>query len=659
MSNVTVPNFYTNYPLEAEHSVRPFAWKLTRALKASGWRYIAGSNGYEKDTSADPAKDPWNGFGATINSGSGASMTYSTYLFTITGLSGMTADSVGRKIRISGATLINNNGEFPIVQYVSATSVRFWNRFGSSDTNSGNITWEELESSATVPNQTGSSASITTKTGNRVMTLTGLTGMTPLSEQHYLTISGASSAANNGTFKILKWLSATSVTIINSSGVASDVNNGAISWIESDPLLERYAPIQNSSSTGGAWTLLQGPSTLKIPITSAASGTFIKGENVTQAGTGAEGEILGYQFETTTGFLVVHPRVDGNGAGPLGWDTSAIVGDQSGASITPSATVEEYVREMVMWIPSTTVYYMTIYFQCVNTASENTQRFSYRATSAAGCTLAIAPAGGGTSNTFPTIGSHVPCGTGNTSTSTYSFFTSNSMLSSEMGSVQIMVASCLYDEDKSADGSFVLAIPFLYSSTTDNNGDHTGFAYSICDNAEDGDVDPYVWYQPNPATLYSTTIPITTAVSSYFSTPTSYYNAAYTIKSGAASTWAGNMFRGFRRRSMANESFLNFTGASICTATNFVGGCKSVLYGAVPAAPIITTKPEATIGQPIWVVSDSTSLKMRKGTPRWLRLVSSGAALSLYNNSWIQLSNNLPAMIAGPWDGFFTPKSSK
>jgi hypothetical protein len=85
-----------------------------------------------------------------------------------------------------------------------------------------------------VSGQTGAAASITT-VATGVATLTGLTGMTANSVGNFLTISGAASGGNNGTFLIVEYVGATSIKVANTSAVASDANNGAISWIERYP----------------------------------------------------------------------------------------------------------------------------------------------------------------------------------------------------------------------------------------------------------------------------------------------------------------------------------------------------------------------------------------------------------------------------------------
>jgi len=84
---------------------------------------------------------------------------------------------------------------------------------------------------APIIGQTGLSASIS-GFGSGVATVTGLSGMTSGSVGHLLVLSGAASAGNNGTFLIKSYVSASSVTVYNSSGVAPDVNDGSITWTE-------------------------------------------------------------------------------------------------------------------------------------------------------------------------------------------------------------------------------------------------------------------------------------------------------------------------------------------------------------------------------------------------------------------------------------------
>jgi len=143
---------------------------------------------------------------------------------------------------------------------------------------------------------TGAAASITTVIGG-VAILTGLTGFaTDTAGQRWITITGAASGGNNGTFKILSFISSSSVTIRNAAAVASDANNGSISWTERIPLSDTYTIGTNS------WINMQGPSVLKIPIATLAQDGYqinVFGNN--QTGTTASISAVNNGLVTITG----------------------------------------------------------------------------------------------------------------------------------------------------------------------------------------------------------------------------------------------------------------------------------------------------------------------------------------------------------------------
>lgn len=91
------------------------------------------------------------------------------------------------------------------------------------------LTNESAQLGAAISGQTGSAASITNSSG--VITVSGLTGMTAQSVGRFLTISGATTGTNNGTFLITGFNNTTNIIISNSSGV-TDANNGSIVWTE-------------------------------------------------------------------------------------------------------------------------------------------------------------------------------------------------------------------------------------------------------------------------------------------------------------------------------------------------------------------------------------------------------------------------------------------
>jgi hypothetical protein len=100
-----------------------------------------------------------------------------------------------------------------------------------SQSSTRTLTDETSGFGAPLAGQTGVVANVTTFASG-VSTMTGLTGMTANSVGNFLTVSGAASAGNNGTFLIINFISATSVDISNAAGVAPDANNGAITWTE-------------------------------------------------------------------------------------------------------------------------------------------------------------------------------------------------------------------------------------------------------------------------------------------------------------------------------------------------------------------------------------------------------------------------------------------
>lgn len=634
-------------------------WKLTRTMKAAGWTYKSSGNGNTfgglgKDNTAtpNPNSDLWNGYGAQIAGQSGSNATYSSNpfsnIYTITGLTGMSSSSVGRVLILSNCSNSTSNGVFRIVAFNSATSVNIHNQNGSTfDNNNGFIKWQEMDFAAYVTGQSGSAASISSFANGRVVTVTGLTGMTPLSTNRYLTISGAGTAANNGTFKILSYVSATSVTIINSAGVAGDANNGSISWKEMDPLAEGYIMLQQN-----AWLCMQGPSTLKIPITSQSTGTFLRGENITQTTSNAQGEVIGYIYDTvaTAGFLVVMPRVNGSGGGPLGWSTAQITGGTSGATVTPSANPIEFVREVIFYTPNSTSVLggLSMWMQVIDNTNENASRFSVLAGSA-GCTAAVPPGGGGTGNTFPTPGSFTVYGDAVSISSTSAWGCMSSV--TNYGRSHFMCADCTYDTGRSADGSFCGAVGMFYGTGTQTNGTYVGMLWTRCDDQEDGDVDPYVMYLPSNTTLY-TGATRTGIVSQYFSSE--HFNASSNSQEGSSTTWGNHCIRGWRRRGFASgdayQNFGLFTVAHTATSGSYNGSATGTM-GQYNDPANIATRNSALIGEPIWVMSTQNTLKMRKGIMRWARLVSMGTALDMYNSGlYIQLCSSMPAFIVGPWD---------
>ena len=745
MANVTAPNF----ALAASNDTRSALHKLSRAMKAAGWVTLSSSDGTTKDTTGGYTADKWNG---TIgNGGTGAVASVTTVVggvATLTGLTGFSTTTAGQRwITITGAASGGNNGTFKILSFISATSVTIRNTAAvASDANNGAISWTEripLSDTYTIgasawinmqgpstlkitistiaqdgyqvnvlgSNQTGTVARITA-INSGLVTVSGLTNMTIGSSANVIVITGAASSANNGSFTIVKQLDPNTVLIANPSGVAPDTNNGSINWQE------------------------------RIGVNG------IRGENVTQTTTGAQGEVVGINFDflTGTGYLVVFPRNNGSGGGPFGWDgTNTITGATSGAVWTPTATPTEFIREIVMWAPTAitttisagsngaslpqatinavnpqaagfptagimfvvtsggtqTVTYtgtttttftgcsggsgtmstgnavtasigtLTGYMQCINNSTENASRFSVLATSA-GATATIAPGGGGTNNTFPIPGSYVWVGTGGAQTpARFGMITTTGL----MTNAQIMCADSTFDIGRSADGSFTCAI-----GVPTDAGSYLGFTFTRLDDQEDGDIDPYIFYNPSADTLYA---PVRTALTTNYTggaTTGRSFNAgsgtlAGTTLTNSTSSCNLSAFRGWRGRGTSNDSFQNYqvgllvNGSGAYSATNGTGAAcmtqntTDIEVNTTATVNTIVNTNSVFIGEPVWVVSAQAQARSMKGSCRWLRCVMGGTGTDTLGAGsgvgfWYQLctgSTTFFPFVSGPWDGSTTP----
>ncbi len=198
--------------------------------------------------SLNGAKRYWAGLQATTtSSGIGDSLAFAGGVMTLTDAAGLfVAADVGRTITIAGATTAANNGAFVITAFVSATQVRYANAAGVTQVFPGTWTiaptiWPSSSAgfdpivhdptntaflpSGCNPNPTtcvthaGTGDSFAVASG--VVTLTDAAAAFVAADVgRSITIAGATTAANNGTFTITSFVSATQVRYSNPSAVA-------------------------------------------------------------------------------------------------------------------------------------------------------------------------------------------------------------------------------------------------------------------------------------------------------------------------------------------------------------------------------------------------------------------------------------------------------
>jgi len=709
MPNITIPNS----TLTTNTDIWSAQWRLTRGLKAAGWRYKASSDGYSITTIAAASNATVlsqattialasNGVAlptGTINVAATTGFSTSGTIFVVTGAGTQTVTYTGTTLNtftgctggtgtmstgnaVTAATVIvasttgfATSGTISVVtstgtqtvSYLSTNASQFLSCTGGTGTmttggsvffglkeTTGNPSNDKWGAGVQVGAQTATAAftigtpTTTAKSGR--VTLTGLTDFATTSPGHLLTITGATNAANNGTWLITKFISATSIEIENPTAVA-ETTPGTATWTEKSSVTD----VMPTSITGafqvGAWWCAEGPSTMRIPIGNVVPTiSFIRGENVTQTTTGATGELLGVLTDpdTSLGYIVVAPRVSGTGAAVRGWSSSNIItGTYSGATVTPTGTPLEFVREIVIW--KNTIALGHAYFQIIDSVNEATTtsvqgRFSTMAALAT-CTANICPGGqsGGNplTNGFPTTGTYTIVGTGGPGAVTTTSGNWIGTTTTSYGVAQVMCANNIEDANISQDGSYILALGTPINAPTS----FVGSAYQRCDDSEDGDIDPYVHMAQNNVNYVSNR---TAATASYASADT--WNA------GLTAIINFTPYRGWRRRGFStNDTFQEFQGAMLGQySTTSLLNLNSGTVDRVATAPVNTA-----VREPLWIVSTQLNQKIRKGTCRWLYFVNSGGGTDTYDTKrWIQLSSLGLALVAGPWDGITTPTNS-
>lgn len=502
--------------------------------------------------------------------------------------------------------------------------------------------------SGTTTAVSGSDGTLGATAGGRI-TFTAGSG-TPFVEAdkgRFLSITGGAVADNNHYHQIEEIVSSTEVRLDARRAAftptsAAETNNGSLNYEVFDPTTDALPAGLASVS---AWVLMQGPSTVKIPITSApvaggASGlTFIRGENVTQGTTNSEGEIIGWTFDSGAGHLVILPRVIGTGAGVYGWDTGeTITGGLSGSTVDQVGTALEYRQQCVIRKGSNETTGQ-LFHQCIEPVGETADDFATLMVDA-GCTATVPPGGSSGGNAFPAIG-FLSCGDTSIAASKWN----GSDVAVNNGNGQIMASDAIWEEDYSADGTWQ-----WYVSNTDEVGNPAqGRGFYRCDDSEPGDLDPFITAGLCEEPLYTAATRINANQS------TTFYQNQFDTAAQESMDSTVTVFKGWRRRGYATgDAFQTFEVASLWVIQSVAG---QVLQQQPSDADKVATEEVATkVREPVWVVSIENNLKMRKGTIRSLSIVQGGSAWDRYDGGrLIQLSPNNGCMIASPWDETAVP----
>jgi hypothetical protein len=664
-----------------------YQWYTCRLLMKAGWLLKASSDASNKTGSADPINNKWGGPVATGASGTAGTIgARAGKDYNFSGLTGLVVPSKtnqggseGNILAITNAASPGNNVSWLITKVLTANTCLARPLVFTAVTHSAG---------------TGPAMSIsghlchTTRYNLRVVGMTNGQTVASGAAQVKISLDGGSNYASTvtipatanstGMVEIIDengvhtgiYLNFAAGTIVTTDvwtangAVASDANVGTIAWGEYSQITTAYNAMSN-----GAWLLLEGPSTLKIPFTAAPVGTFIRGENVVQTTTGAEGEIMGVTYEPSTGagMLVIAPRVQGTGIHAEGWqqngtNTYAITGAKSAATVNPNGTILIFCREVV-WQRGSNLFDGTIYYQCTESANEATSRFSYLTNNGSGCTNTIAPGEGGTNNGFPgaTTGTYVVLGTaGSVGHCLRTWNRTAYANTNNLSNSQNFVANCIDKQNTSQDGSWFVAQG--QPADTVISAGYQPFLMRL-DNGEEGDLEPYAFFAAE-GTAYGGIRTYNAARTSGNNSFNSNLNASVFMQGGTSAVI--ETINTWRRRGYATgDAFIDcecwFLGrfrsnsTAIFQNSNIISIPDRVSHSLQITPPIVVDFP--VIGNP----GDDGLRKVRKGVPRWIGCCSGNVGYDTFGGkTWCQVGMtqgiawNDQAFLM-PWDGSTVP----
>lgn len=418
-------------------------------------------------------------------------------------------------------------------------------------------------------------------------------------------------------------------------------------------------PIASGSGNIGldqvaAWIVLQGPTTLKIPISAAPTGVSLRGEKVTQAISLAEGELRGFVWDSVggSGWAVVIPRT-----GAETFDTTNVItGAASTATFTPTGVITKLVREVMFYksgvAGAASLVNGAIFYGCFDDVVEATQRWSAIAAASTACVGNVGPGQGGAGNTFPAQGLIIR-GTIN-STAVGAWFSKSTMF---QNNAQIGAANCTSGPGVSADGSFYIVVP---NTANLNTTYFLGLQY--VETADPGDCDPYVFLTPlqYPYTSWGpqeAQVGTNDSYTLYSLTNNSYpnYIVGYQAR-GHATLDTPTMYVMTR---LANRNGNDVNGYAL-TATGGLTTPMRVLNTPAAAPPLVIEPVSFATGGGTYVSACPLARSHIKGRARWFVMCQIGNTYDTFaNKSFVGLSvsngGTTPCYAIGPYDGVTTP----
>lgn len=193
--------------------------------------------------------------------------------------------------------------------------------------------------------------------------------------QSTITVVSTTGFASSGSIRII---SSTGWQTVNYTGTTTTTFTGCTGGT-GNIFIGNQVGVSSTFSVDDShgWWTGSGPQTLKIPLSANPSGTFLRGEIVTQATSSAEGELIGYVWDTvgSSGWAVVLPHT-----GTFD-NTHTITGSVSSATMIPTGTIVTYVREVTIYKEnffenSSCAENASLYYICADSSGESSSLFS-------------------------------------------------------------------------------------------------------------------------------------------------------------------------------------------------------------------------------------------------------------------------------------------
>lgn len=602
-------------------------WAFTRVAKQCGWRLKAYYTGQNTTVAAGSNGQALPGTSNQIVSASASGFSTTGGMLKITTTAGV----------LRG-----------YVTYTGISSNTFTGCQGTSG--GGNMTTGDIISEIGIDGYTTANGAQTPTGTGDTLTVFGQ-ATTPVTSSGTMGFNPAGGTAlhvkaSTGVISRFTYTGITATTLTGCNGLPSAVSNGDIIMSDGSTYYDGWAtsltspnatPTADSYPTAlsakHAWVVLQGPDLLLIPIAAGAVPGLFSREAITQATSGATGELVSIVNDLTNpGWAIVWPRTGTFDA------THTITGAVSGATFTPSSAPKHYAQEFMIR-KDTTVTDGQVYYVCADRGTESTSLFSYLAT-LPNVALTVAPGNGigvaASGNLFPTVARSL-CGTGGATT-----------VSSGGGlglSFSLGVHCCIFGANAtpsagtSADGSIMMTFP-----STTNTTSVLVLGICVLDNPQPGDVNPYalIYPQTTAFTSFSRTVAAPSAApltSTHFSV------------NNSSMLFGGNIARGVGGTPGTIpdvHSYLKTTTPS-CAGGAFYVANVSGDQVRVRSHPSGTAPP---VYETLPLGNDASGTTSRKGNLRWMIQKSLGGVYATSDaGTWVCVFANSGTTVSSVWIG--------